>query len=308
MALPGFVWSPRYEMNIGRHVFPTSKFRLYKEALLAAGLVRGEDIVDAPMPTDAQLLAALEPEYLADLRRFRHSERTIRSELPISREIVEGCSITAGGTIRCVELAFERGAAVHLGGGFHHGFPGHAEGFCYINDVSIAAAWAVSQDWAERVAVVDTDVHQGNGTAAAFRDDPRVFTFSIHQERLYPKKERSDLDIGLDEGIGDDGYIARLREGMEAVLAFDPQLVIVVAGVDPHENDQLGRLGLSFDGMRRREEATLFPLAERAIPFVTVTGGGYSRDLRETVALHAQTAATAIEALRRHPPAALAAP
>jgi acetoin utilization deacetylase AcuC-like enzyme len=284
-------------MNIGKHVFPTAKFRLYKEALEARGLLSPADVEHAPAPSDEQVLSALHPEYLADLRSGRHSARTVRSELPISREIVEGCIRTSGGTIRCVELALDSGAAVHLGGGFHHGFSGHGEGFCYVNDVAIAAAWALRAGWVSRVAVVDTDVHQGNGTAAILEHEPRAFTFSIHQENLYPKKERSDLDIGLDEMIGDEGYLLELRRGMDAVLAFKPELAIVVAGVDPYEGDQLGRLGITMQGMRRREEETLGPLARAGIPFVTVTGGGYARRLDDTVALHAQTATVAIEVL-----------
>lgn len=297
MPRPAFVWSPLYEMNIGKHVFPTVKFRLYKEALEAAGVLSNGDVELAPEPTDAQLLAALTPQYLEDLRAYRHSPRTIRSELPISREIVEGCARTAGGTIRCVEAAMQCGGAVHLGGGFHHGFADHGEGFCYINDVAIAAAWAVEQGWVERVAVIDTDVHQGNGTAHIFEFEPRVFTFSIHQERLYPKKERSDLDIGLAEEIGDDGYLAELDRGVMAALDFNPQLAIVVAGVDPYMGDQLGRLGLTMEGMKRREEHTLEPLVRAGVPFVTVTGGGYARKLEDTIALHAQTGLTALEVL-----------
>lgn len=295
---PAFVWHPDYEIDIGRHVFPTQKFRLYKERLVAGGLLREEEIELPEHATDEELLSVLEFEYLQDLRGHVHTERTVRSELPISRGIVQGCVRTAGGTILAARRALERGACVHIGGGFHHGFAGHAEGFCYINDVAVAAAVALQRGWCSRVAVIDTDVHQGNGTARIFRGEPRVFTMSIHQDLLYPPKQESDLDIGCHEEIGDDGYCALLAPAVEKVVReFRPELVLVVAGVDPYEGDKLGNLCLTFAGMERRERITLEPLARAGIPFVTVTGGGYSRVLDDTIALHAQTARVAIETL-----------
>ncbi len=296
--MPSFVWHPDYEIDIGRHVFPTEKFRLYRDMAVAQGLVREEDIELPPMATDAELLTVLDPEYLADLRGHAHTHRTIRSELPISAGIVEGCVRTAGGTILAARRALDRGAAIHFGGGFHHGFADHAEGFCYINDVAVAAAVAIERGWCSRVAVIDTDVHQGNGTARIFRNEPRVFTMSIHQDLLYPPKEKSDLDAGCHESIGDDAYCALLEDAVAKVVAFGPGLAIVVAGVDPYEGDKLGNLGLTFAGMERRERLTLGPLVRAGIPFVTVTGGGYARDLNDTIALHAQTARVAVELAR----------
>ncbi len=296
--MPSFVWHPDYEIDIGRHVFPTEKFRLYKDLIVAEGFVNEEDIEIPPKATDEELLTVLEPDYLEDLRSYAHTQRTIRSELPISANIVEGCVHTAGGTILATQRALENGAAIHFGGGFHHGFAGHAEGFCYINDVAVAAAVAIERGWCSRVAVIDTDVHQGNGTARVFRNEPRVYTMSIHQDLLYPKKEQGDLDIGCHEMIGDDGYCELLTDAVVKVIdEFKPELAIIVAGVDPYEGDRLGNLGLTFAGMKRREHITLKPLARSGIPFVTVTGGGYSRDLNDTIMLHAQTARAAVEAM-----------
>lgn len=298
---PAFVHDPGYEINIGNHVFITSKFRRYAAAAVAEGLLSVSDIQSPAPATDAELLSVLGAEYLRDLRSYRHTERTRRSELPISREIVEGCVLNCGGSILSARLALEHGACVHFGGGFHHGFAGHGEGFCYINDAAIAARVAVDREWARRVAVVDTDVHQGNGTARIFQGEDRVFTFSIHQEHNYPVKEKSDLDIGLADGCGDREYLRELERGLRvAVEQFHPELVIMVAGVDPYAEDRLGGLALTMEGMLERERMTIAFCAERGIPFVTLTGGGYARDPDDTVRLHLQTARVAVESFARN--------
>lgn len=302
MTRPAFVWSPHYEMDIGRHVFPTEKFRLTMERLVAEGRMERAEVLDAPMPSDEELLAVLEPEYLRDLRSARHTHRTYGAELPISEEIVRGVSYTAGGTILCMRRALECGAACHLGGGFHHGFADHGEGFCYVNDVAIAAEAARREGLARRIAIVDTDVHQGNGTARIFGATPEVFTFSIHQELLYPfpKVDRSDLDIGLPATPGERTYLGALERGLRtAVDEFRPDLLLYVAGVDPYEGDQLGDLGLTMETMKERDRMVLARVRQAGIPFVTVTAGGYARELSDTVALHAQTVAVALEVLSR---------
>ncbi len=298
---PGFVHSRRYEIDIGAHVFITSKFRRYREACERAGLVDPGEVLEAPQPTDAELLSVLEPAYLSDLRGHRHTPRTMRSELPISREIVGGCIACAGGSIAAVRLAAERGACIHFGGGFHHGFADHAEGFCYVNDAAIAARVAVERGWCRRIAIIDTDVHQGNGTARIFQGDDRIFTFSIHQENLYPTKERGDLDIGLDDDCGDAAYLRELERGLRiAVEQWRPDMAIYLAGVDPYEQDRLGSLGITMRGMEERERLVLESLASRGIPFATMTAGGYARDPEDTVRLHAQTARVALEMYDRH--------
>lgn len=300
MPRPAFVYHPAYEIDIGAHVFPTQKFRLMREQLLAQGLCREEEIEEPPKATDEELLLVLEESYLRDLRRYRHSASTMRSELPITEEIIEGVACTAGGTIHCVRRALENGVgAIHIGGGFHHGYPDHAEGFCYINDVAIGAAWALERGGAKRVSVIDLDVHQGNGTAACFADDRRVFTLSIHEEHLYPfPKEPGSLDAGLEARIGDAGYLEVLQRVLpRAVEDFRPDLAIYVAGVDPYEEDRLGGLGLSWGGMRERDRLVLEALVGGGIPFVTVVAGGYAMEVSDTVGLHVQTVRVALQAL-----------
>ncbi len=296
---PAFVWSPHYEMDIGRHVFPTAKFRLVKERLVATGLVSEEEVLHAPKATDEELLAVLEPEYLRDLRGYRHTERTRRAELPITAEIVEAMCHTAGGTLLCAREALRRGLACHLGGGYHHAYPDHAEGFCYINDIAIAVAVLLREGLVGRIAIVDTDVHQGNGTAFTFRDDPRVYTFSLHEEDLYPKeKERGDLDIGLPREPGAAVYLRELDRGLDAAIgAFRPDLVVHAAGVDCFEDDQLGHLGLSRTDLRERDRRVALRCLSGGIPLVTVVSGGYARRLDDTVSLHAQTIEVALELL-----------
>ena len=291
MTRPTFVWHPDYEMDIGRHVFPTSKFRLVKEALVALGLIEEKEVViPRPAPRD-ELLAALDPDYLAALEAGIHSMATVRSELPLTPAIARGSFTTAGGTIHCVREALRTGLACHLGGGFHHGFADHAEGFCYVNDIAVAVAVARREGWVDRVAVVDTDVHQGNGTAAIFSRNPSVYTFSIHQEALYPyNKERSTLDIGLPADPGQDVYLEQLTRGLElAIGQHKPQLVIHAAGVDPYEGDQLGDLKLTARTLRERDRMVARACFDRNIPLVTVTAGGYARNLQDTVGLHVQT-------------------
>lgn len=299
---PAFVFHPAYEIDIGKHVFPTEKFRLMKESLLELRLVSEEEIRIPEKATEQELLSVLDQEYLSDLNSYTHTSRTQKSELPISKSIVEGVKHTAGGSILSARLAMEVGACCHIGGGFHHGFHDHAEGFCYINDVAVAAQVMVDEGLCRKVAIIDIDVHQGNGTAKIFENEDRVFTFSIHQDLLYPKKETSDLDVGCHINIGDENYLAELRKPMEFIVnEVKPDLALIVAGVDPYENDKLGDLRLSWSGMEQREYAVLEPLRKNQIPFVTVTGGGYSRDLEETVGLHVQTIQVALNICHQYP-------
>jgi len=300
---PAFVWSPAYEIDIGRHVFPTNKFRLFKEGLVARGRLSDDQVIPSPRATDEELLTALRPEYLRDLTAAVRVPSVGRSELPINRTIIESMRITAGGTLLAAREALRRGAAFHLGGGYHHAYHDHAEGFCYINDIAVAAAVLVREAAVQRVAVIDTDVHQGNGTAAIFRNRPEVFTFSIHQEDLYPRvKEQSDLDIGLEDRPGEARYLSELERGVRTALDWHrPDLVIYAAGVDCFEDDQLGGMGLSFAAMAARDRLVLDACVARRIPFVTVTAGGYARRLQDTVDLHVQTVEQGLAALLSPP-------
>jgi len=293
------VWSARYGCDIGMHVFPTEKFEATYRALIASGDVDPKTDVSPP-PVSRELLAlAHEPAYLDDLDALRWTPRTQYSELPLTREIVDAFALGASGTTLAARLALEHGAAAHLGGGLHHAYAGHAEGFCYINDLAVAARAMLAERRVERIAIVDLDVHQGNGTAHIFRDEPAVFTLSLHQENNYPMpKEVGDLDIGLADGTGDDAYLAALAPALERVWAFAPQLVLYQAGADPYRDDQLGGLALSLAGLEARDRALLEGCARRGIAVATTLGGGYARRLEDTVSIHATTSRLALAMAR----------
>ncbi|HEY6193695.1 MAG TPA: histone deacetylase [Candidatus Eisenbacteria bacterium] len=298
---PAAVWSPRYTCDIGAHVFPTAKYAATLHALVASGDLPQETAGLAPPPATRELLAAAhDADYLDDLAALRWTPRTQYSELPLTREIVDAFALGASGTTEAARRALGQGAAAHLGGGLHHAYAGHAEGFCYVNDLAVAARVLLREALVRRIAVVDLDVHQGNGTAHIFRDEPAVFTLSIHQENNYPvPKEAGDLDVGLADGTGDEGYLAALLPALERVWTFAPDLVLYQAGADPYADDQLGGLRLSFAGLEARDRAVIEGCARRGIPVATTLGGGYARRLEDTVRIHATTSRIAL-AVARH--------
>jgi acetoin utilization deacetylase AcuC-like enzyme len=291
------VHSPSYEVDIGPHVFPTTKYALVRRALVGEGWLREDEVRAPEPPSDAELLRVHTAEYLADLRGLRWTHRTQVSELPVTREIVDAYVLGAGGTTVAGREALEHGTAVHLGGGFHHAFADHAEGFCYVNDLAVAIRTLQHERRITRAAVVDVDVHQGNGTAHLFEGDPSVFTVSLHQEWNYPSpKMRSSLDVGLADRTGDEEYLARLADAVERVWEFGPDLVLVQAGADPYRDDQLGGLSLTMDGLDRRDRMILEGCASRGVPSVVTLGGGYARRLEDTVEIHSQTCRAAFRA------------
>jgi acetoin utilization deacetylase AcuC-like enzyme len=294
------VWSPRYACDIGTHVFPTDKFEAVHRALVTSGDLSGEAAALEPPPVARALLASVhDAAYLDDLEALRWTPRTQYSELPLTREIVDAFALGASGTTQAARLALRLGAAAHLGGGLHHAYAGHAEGFCYINDLAVAARTMLQEGLARRIAVVDLDVHQGNGTAHIFRDESAVFTLSIHQENNYPvPKDRSDLDVGLDDGTGDDEYLATLAPALERVWAFAPDLVLYQAGADVFADDQLGGLQLSFAGIEARDREVIEGCSRRGIAIATTLGGGYARRLDDTVRIHATTSRMALAIAR----------
>ncbi|HEY3215182.1 MAG TPA: histone deacetylase [Candidatus Eisenbacteria bacterium] len=292
------VHSPEYECDIGLHVFPTEKFALVRRSLVQSGVVDDAAIAcPVPAPREDLLLVHTE-EYLSDLDHLRWTPRTACSELPLTAEIVRAYVLAAGGTTLAGREALARGVGVNLGGGFHHAFAELASGFCYINDLAVAIRVLQRDGGIGRAAVVDCDLHQGNGTAHLFRHDDRVFTFSIHQEHLYPVKERSDLDIGLENATCDEEFNRRLAEGLERVWAHRPELVLYQAGADPFEDDQLGSLRLTFAGLETRDRLVLEGCAERDIPVVVTLGGGYARRVSDTVRIHTTTCQIAIRLAR----------
>lgn len=294
------VWSPLYEVDIGPHVFPTLKYRLVRERLLERNVLSPDDFL-LPEPAQNRVLELVHtPEYLRkiDDDSFTPMERA-RLEVPFSRDVAEAMRLCCGGTVLACRQALTDGIAVHLGGGFHHAFAAHGEGFCLLNDVAVGAAAVLAERAATRVAIVDLDVHQGNGTAAIFNGDERVTTFSVHQENNYPAmKPPSDLDIGLPDGIEDEAYLDILGEHLSEILRPPPDLVIYLAGADPFREDVLGGLGLSKAGLRRRDRL-VFEKCRAARTAVAVTlAGGYARDTGDTIAIHGATVEEALGDLR----------
>ena len=291
------IWSPGYEVEIGPHVFPTRKYRLVKERLVADGTIAEDDIV-SPEPASREQLALVHTsEYLRKIAEddLSPAER-LQLEVPFSAALREAMILCCGGTIECGRRALEETVCVHLGGGFHHAFANHGEGFCLLNDVAVAARTLLEEGVVEHVAIIDLDVHHGNGTAAIFADDPAVFTFSMHQENNYPAvKPSGDLDVGLRDGVPDDDYLAILDRHLSRMFrdhAVD--LVFYLAGADPYREDQLGGLGLTLDGLRRRDRLVLSASRRHGVPAAVTLAGGYALDTDDTIDIHCNTVREAL--------------
>lgn len=293
-----FIYSDGYFANIGTHIFPIKKYRLVYQQLRHRGIITEKALEPKPATKD-DLLLVHEKHYVDDLLQARLSPRTASSELPVSKEIIHAFLLATGGTIRACERALETGCAVNLAGGFHHAFPGHAEGFCYVNDMAVAIRSIQRQRKGLRAAVIDCDLHQGNGTAFIFKDDESVYTFSIHQRDLYPPKEDSNWDIHLKNGVGDDEYLAQLRKAVPAIIEkFKPGFILYQAGADPYKEDQLGNLKITIDGLKARDDFVFGECRKHGIPVAALLGGGYARDTNDTVAIHANTCLAAVECFR----------
>jgi acetoin utilization deacetylase AcuC-like enzyme len=301
---PAVVHHDGYYADIGMHVFPMRKYRLVREEIVRRGLVREEEIV-APAPATLEQVRRVHDQNYVD--KLLHGSLSPLEEavleLPYSKELVDASFLCAGGSILAAGLALERGIAIHVGGGLHHAFPDHGEGFCVLNDVAIALRELLATRKIRRAAVIDVDVHQGNGTAAVFRGDPTVFTFSIHEEDNYPAiKPPSDLDIGLETNAGGERYLASLQHNVPRILdRVEPDIVAYVAGADPFEEDQLGRLCLTREDLRARDRLVLDACVVRGVPVFTTLAGGYARDVRDTVGIHADLAVEAFRISGAHP-------
>jgi len=312
------VCSARYHIDIGPHVFPTRKYQLVLERLLETGVVRPGDGRD-PQPASWDDLALVHTAgYLAAMRDGTLSDDEVAQlELPWSAEMVEGFRVMVGGTIDAALLgcggefgfrnlefgtrtAFEvpdcgLRVGVHIGGGLHHAFPNHGEGFCPFNDVAVAVR-VLQQRRLSRAAIVDLDVHHGNGTAFIFELDPQVFTFSMHQQHNYPMwKPRGSLDIGLADGTGDAAFLGELERALPQVLAHRPECVFYLAGADPYQDDQLGGLDLTKDGLRRRDRMVIDAVRGAGLPLVICLAGGYARQVEDTVDIHVATIEEALK-------------
>lgn len=287
-ALP-IVYSPQYFADLQGHVFPIEKYRLVVAQLEREGIL-GEVLEPSPA-TRAELELVHTAAYLDDFLAAERTPRTIWSEMPLTPAIVDAFVLGAGGSILAARTALTRGGpAMNVGGGLHHAFADHAEGFCYINDVALAIRVMQAEGRIARAAVIDCDLHQGNGTAHIFQNDTRVFTFSIHEENLYPAKQQSDLDVGLPPCAGDADYLPYLRRYIPEILDnHRPEMVVFVAGADPYAEDQLGTLQLTLGGLAERDRIVLGACRKRNLPVCITLAGGYARRTLDTVAIHANT-------------------
>ncbi len=296
------VYHEGYDLNLGQHVFPSEKFKWIRDLLIRDGIAAAEDFI-APEPArDEDLLLVHEPGWVNRLKTGTLSyHELVRLEIPYSRRTVEAYWLAAGGTILASRRALEDGVGVNLGGGFHHAFPGHGEGFCAINDIAVAVRRLQADRLIRRAMIVDCDVHQGNGTAAIFSHDPSVFTLSIHQLNNYPaEKPPSSLDIHLADGVGDEEYLHRLGSAYRTALAvFNPELLIYAAGADPFCEDQLGGLALSLEGLAERDRLVVWTALNRGVPVAVVLAGGYAENVYDTVRIHCGTIQVARDVLQR---------
>ena len=296
------VYSEHYDLNLGRHVFPSKKFKWLHDRMLWTRFAEKEDFVAPEPASDEDILLAHDPEWVAKLRNGTLTYHDIlRLEIPYSRQMVEAFWLAAGGSILAARQALERRIGYNCGGGFHHAFAGHGEGFCAINDIAVAVRRLQRDGAVQRAMVVDCDVHHGNGTASIFAGDDSVFTLSIHQFNNYPsEKPLSNLDVHLADGVGDSEYLNRLGNGYRAALAmFQPQLVIYVAGADPYYDDQLGGLSLTLEGLMERDRLVIWTALTHRIPVAIVLAGGYAQNVEDTITIHANTARVAKEVLEK---------
>ena len=296
------VYHQDYDLNLGPHVFPSRKYGMIRERLLAEGFAEPADFVaPEPAPED-DLLRVHEPGWIARLKAGTLDYLELaRLEIPYSQKMVEAFVLAAGGTTLAARLALKDRIGFNIGGGFHHAFPDHGEGFCAVHDVAVAIRRLQADRLIERAMTVDTDVHHGNGTAAIFARDESVLTLSIHQFGNYPAdKPESDVDIHLEDGVGDQEYCERLEQACrKAMRAFQPQLVMYIAGADPYREDQLGGLALTIEGLKARDRLVFGLAREHHAPVAVTLAGGYARNVQDTVTIHANTARAALEELRR---------
>jgi acetoin utilization deacetylase AcuC-like enzyme len=296
------IYDRRYDLNLGAHVFPSQKYRLVHDALLEQSIATADDFLAPEQATDDDVLLVHGTEYVHKLKTGTLSTtEKMRLEIPWSREMVEACWLAAGGSILAGRRALADGCAANIGGGFHHAYPNHGEGFCAIHDVAVAIRRLQRDRAIETAMVIDTDVHHGNGTAAIFGGDPTVFTFSIHQENNYPyPKPPSNIDVDLPDGIEDHDYLELLAANVQrAFREFKPGIIFYIAGADPYREDQLGGLALSLDGLARRDAMVLDYARGHLVPVVITLAGGYARRVADTVRIHVGTIVAARDAANR---------
>jgi acetoin utilization deacetylase AcuC-like enzyme len=280
------------------HRFPIKKYALLRHRVVERGLVSHSELCVPHSATDEEITRVHDLDYLRRLQNGELTEREIRRiGFPWSPELVERSRRSCGGTIEACQAALEDGCAVNLAGGTHHAFPDHGEGYCVFNDSAIGARAVQSEGRAQRIVILDCDVHQGNGTAAIFADDPTVFTFSIHGAKNFPfRKQKSDLDIELDDGADDAIYLDAVDKGLKRALEMaKADLAIYLAGADPYVGDRLGRLAVSKEGLAERDRVVFGHCRSAALPVAVVMSGGYAREVQDTVDIHFQTVQIAVD-------------
>ena len=317
------IYSDAYYLPIGNHVFPAEKYRRIHDRLISTGVAGPEDFLEPQPATDQDILLVHKPEYVEKLRTGTLSQREeMEMEIPYSRDLADAFWLAAGGSILAARRCLSDGVGISIGGGFHHAFPDHGEGFCMIHDVAVAIRRLQRDDQIRTAMTVDCDVHQGNGTAAIFastrtasallpsssvstvvqpKNAPRgkmrgahagdVFTISLHQHNNYPLwKPPSSIDVDLPDGTGDDDYLAWLDNALSSGLRqFEPDLMCYVAGADPYKEDQLGGLNLTIEGLKKRDELVFKVARARDIPIMVTYAGGYARNVDDTVTIHSNT-------------------
>jgi acetoin utilization deacetylase AcuC-like enzyme len=325
------VYSNAYYLPIGEHVFPAEKYRRVRVRLLADGVADEQDFLEPQPAKDQDILLVHKPEYVQKLTTGTLSRREeMEMEIPYSRDLVEAFWLATGGSILAARQALIDRVSINIGGGFHHAFPDHGEGFCMIHDVAVAIRRLQRDDKIRTAMTVDCDVHHGNGTAAIFAgtrtaseplpsagsstlgSSPRgsalpgkmrgahagdVFTISLHQHNNYPLwKPASSIDVDLPDGTGDDDYLAWLDNALSSGLRqFEPDLLCYIAGADPYREDQLGGLSLTIEGLKRRDELVFRVARARDIPVMVTFAGGYARNVEDTVIIHCNTVIAAKE-------------
>ena len=298
------VYHPRYDLNLGAHVFPSQKFRLIYEMLLRDGIAGPQDFLQPDPASDEDILRVHTFEWVHKLKTGTLTASDVmKLEVPYSKELVEAVWLAAGGTILAGKLALRDGFGSNLSGGFHHAYPGHGEGFCAIHDVAVAIRKLEADGAVKKAIVVDTDVHHGNGTAAIFRDDPTVFTISIHQQNNYPgHKPPSSIDLNMDDRADDEEYLDALIPAVQqAFEQFQPEILFYVGGADPYCEDQLGGLSLTKEGLKERDRQVFEEARRCGIPVATVLAGGYARRVEDTVRIHVNTIVAAREVSEKYP-------
>jgi acetoin utilization deacetylase AcuC-like enzyme len=298
------VYHDGYDLNLGEHVFPSQKYRMIYQKLLADRIAEPGDFLRPEPASDEDILRVHTADWVEKLKTGKLSlSEQMKLEVPYSKELVAAFWLAAGGTIAAAQAALRDGFGCNLGGGFHHAYPGHGEGFCAIHDVAVAIRRLQTDRAIKKAMVVDTDVHHGNGTAAIFAKDQTVFTLSIHQENNYPAhKPSSTIDLDMEDGVGDEEYLAALlpavRRGLEK---FQPDIIFYVGGADPYREDQLGGLALTMNGLKQRDVSVFQEARERKIPVATTFAGGYARRIEDTVQIHVNTLLAARDAAERFP-------